>query len=153
MNIFTKAIFTKNKEKGPQPGPAVKEMPPSMIKSRLMKLYKGRVPNLEKVLAASSLPPYMEKWTQAEKSFYYFLIGEAIAVRSNQRDPRRFPFYAASIFHNPIHTNHSWNEIKRSFPEFAHLDHTPDNAVLMYETFPMTESFNSLLEPWDDILD
>ncbi len=146
MGILSKLFSSGKKSASPEAGPSVKDMPASPAKTRLMQLYNSPAKENERIRMAVAMKADSENWSRAERSFWYYIIGDALAVRSKREDPRRIPFYAASVFDNPIPTNLGWYEIKRACSEYADLPSTPENAVMLHLKFPLPESFDLLTE-------
>ncbi len=146
MGILSKLFSSGKKPAGQEAGPAVKDMPASPAKTRLMQLYSSPAAETERIRMAVAMKADSENWSRAERSFWYYIIGDALAVRSKREDPRSIPFYAASVFDNPIPTNLGWYEIKRACNEYSSLESTPKNAVMLHQKHPLPESFDGLTE-------
>ena len=124
MGILSKLFSSGKKPAGQEAGPAVKDMPASPAKTRLMQLYSSPAAETERIRMAVAMKADSENWSRAERSFWYYIIGDALAVRSKREDPRSIPFYAA----------------------YSSLESTPKNAVMLHQKHPLPESFDGLTE-------
>ncbi len=88
------------------------------------------------------LQPAVSEWSDAEKSFYYLILGNCIGARSNWKDDRRFPFFAASVFYNPINTNSAWHDLHGMYEELS-----PATAQKLFVKYPLPKDFSDLMNP------
>lgn len=99
----------------------------------------------ERIRRAIDMRPSVENWSDENKAFYYFIIGDALRMR-DRADKRRYPFYAAQVFYQAAKTSLGWHELLNS-GDFEGLKPSPENAKRLHEQFPLPESWEDLLKP------
>ena len=148
MGILSKLFSSKAKGPVLTPGPEVRDLPSSAAKDILMRIYNGPTKEDERISWALAMMPASGQWSRAEKAFYEYIIGEAIGNRSQGKDMRRIPFFAASVLNNPIRTNLAWHELWL-IPETKELaSPSAENVVALGRKYPLPDSFDDLLQPW-----
>lgn len=125
----------------PKPGEPVRNMPATPTRDQLIALWTGHASPDDRIRMCIAMQPSVSQWSDAEKSFYYLILGNAIGARSNWEDEHRFPFFAASVFYNPINTNSAWHDL------YTVLDGSigPATAQRMFVKYPLPEDFSDLL--------
>ena len=148
MGILSKLFSSKAKGPALTAGPEVRDLPSSPARDILIRIYNGPTKEDERISWALAMMPASGQWSQAEKAFYEYIIGHAIGNRSQGKDMRRIPFFAASVLNNPIRSNLAWHELWL-IPETKELaSPSAENAVALCRKYPLPDSFDDLLEPW-----
>lgn len=118
-------------------------IPAENAQAELKNLYNSRATPEERIRRAIRMQPAVESWSDANKAFYYYIIGDALK-RRNADDQRRLAFFAAQIYYNPVNTSLGWHELRQAFPD-REIHPSPDTAKQLHEEFPLPDSFESLL--------
>jgi len=126
----------------PKPGTPVRDMPATQTRDQLILLWNGHGRYDERINLCIAMQPSVSKWSDAEKSFYYLILGSLIGARSGWKDERRFPFFAASVFYNPINTNSAWHDLS------SVLDGRicPATAQALHAKYPLPDDFSILTQ-------
>jgi len=128
----------------PKPGEPVRDMPATPVRDQLITLWNSYAPNDERIRKCIAMKPLISGWSDAEKSFYYLILGNAIGARSKWEDDRRFPFFAASVFYNPINTNSAWHDLNSVLEGMSIC---PATAQKLFVRYPLPEDFQDLMTP------
>ena len=118
-------------------------IPAENAQGELKNLYNSRATPEERIRRAIRMQPAVESWSDADKAFYYYIIGDAIK-RKNANDDRRLAFFAAQIYYNPVNTSLGWHELRQALPD-REIHPSPDTAKQLHEEFPLPDSFESLI--------
>ena len=126
----------------PKPGAPVRDMPATKVRDQLILLWNGHASNDERIRLCISMQPSVAEWSDAEKSFYYLILGNAVGARSEWTDDRRFAFFAASVFYNPIKTNSAWHDLN-SVRDGMQI--CPATAQALHAEYPLPDDFSKLI--------
>ena len=126
----------------PKPGDPIRDMPATQTRDQLMQIWNGHAGNDERIRLCVAMQPSVETWSDAEKSFYYLILGNAIGARSNWSDERRIAFFAASVFYNPINTNSAWHDLHSVLDGWRV---SPAVAQELHAKYPLPDDFSTLI--------
>ena len=116
---------------------------PENAQAELKALYNGYGDVDERLRRAVGMRASSENWSDADKAFYYYIIGYLLQQR-DKNDDRRLAFYAAQVFYQPINTSLGWYELKRT-NEYKDVSPSPENAKMLHEKLPLPEEWEDLL--------
>lgn len=118
---------------------------PEDAQAELKLLYNSGKTTEERIKRAIEMQPSVESWSDKDKAFYYYVIADALK-RRNADDKRRFAFYAAQIFYQPVNTSLGWDELKKGMPD-REIHPSPEAAKQLHEEFSLPEKLDDLLNP------
>lgn len=121
-------------------------IPNEDAQAELKALYNMRGSEDERIKRAIAMRASAENWSDENKAFYYYIIGDALRSRDKD-DARKNAFYAAQVFCRPVNTSLGWYELKKTEEYKEHLP-SPENARRLHEMLPLPENWEDLLKPY-----
>lgn len=110
--------------------------------AELKGLYNAGCSEDERIKRALKMKSSSENWSDDNKAFYYYIIGDALRVRDGS-DARQYPFFAAQIFYQPNNTSLGWHELKK-LDAYKEIEPSPENAKLLHEQLPLPQDWEDL---------
>lgn len=113
--------------------------------AELRLLYNSGKTTAERIHRAIEMLPSVEYWSDSDKGFYYYIIGDALK-RRDEDDERRIPFYAAQVYYQPEAASLGWTELKKSIPQLKEMPVGSETAGKLVRVYPLPETLEELLD-------